>query len=344
MKRRYLILAVCGLALLALYLGNASWRGHPINHPTILAHRGLHQTFSKSGLTRQTCTAVGIDPPRHGYLENTLPSIRSAFDLGADMVELDIHPTTDGQFVVFHDWTLECRTNGRGVTREHSLKDLQALDIGWGYTADGGKTYPFRGKGVGLMPSLEDVLKAWPDRSFLVNIKSNDAHEADLIDAWLRARPGVHAERLVFVGGARPTERLHELRPELRAMSSASAKACLIGYELLGWTGHVPAPCRNTLVFVPVSGTWSLWGWPNLFLERMRGAGAEVYVGGEIEWTLGTLDGLDEPAKLSGLPRNWRGGVSTDRIDLIGPVLKGRNVRAVSPVPTPPTDRPPPVR
>ena len=33
------------------------------------------------------------------------------------MIEIDVHPTTDGQFAVFHDWTLDCRTNGAGVTR-----------------------------------------------------------------------------------------------------------------------------------------------------------------------------------------------------------------------------------
>ena len=36
--------------------------------------------------------------------------MRAAFAAGADIVELDIHPTTDGQFAVFHDWTLDCRT------------------------------------------------------------------------------------------------------------------------------------------------------------------------------------------------------------------------------------------
>jgi glycerophosphoryl diester phosphodiesterase len=74
--------------------------------------------------------------------------MRAAFNKGADMVEFDVQPTTDGQFAVFHDWTLNCRTNGAGVTRDHTMKELKALDVGYGYTADGGKTYPFRGKGV----------------------------------------------------------------------------------------------------------------------------------------------------------------------------------------------------
>ena len=97
-------------------------------------------------------------PPEHPYLENTIDGFRAAFSDGADIIEFDVQPTTDGQFVVFHDWTLDCRTNGSGVTREHALAELRPLDLGYGYTADGGKTFPFRGKGVGLMPTLDQVL------------------------------------------------------------------------------------------------------------------------------------------------------------------------------------------
>ena len=90
--------------------------------------------------------------------------MRAGFAAGADIVELDVHPTTDGEFAVFHDWTLDCRTDGQGVTREHSMAYLKKLDIGHGYTADGGKTFPFRGKGIGLMPTLAEVLEAFPQR------------------------------------------------------------------------------------------------------------------------------------------------------------------------------------
>ena len=36
--------------------------------------------------------------------------------------------------------------------------ELEALDIGHGYTADGGATFPFRGKAVGEMPTLGEAL------------------------------------------------------------------------------------------------------------------------------------------------------------------------------------------
>jgi len=67
--------------------------------------------------------------PEHEYFENTIPSMRAAFDRGANVVEFDIHPTTDGRFAVFHDRTLECKTNGSGLTRTHTMEELKRLDI-----------------------------------------------------------------------------------------------------------------------------------------------------------------------------------------------------------------------
>src|SRR5262245_16840649 len=116
--------AAAGVVLLAAFafLNNTNWLvfDRP-SGPTLLAHRGLAQTYDAAGLERDTCTATRMHPPEHAFLENTLPSMRAAFEAGADIVEFDIHPTTDGHFAVFHDWTLDCRTEGRGVTREHSL-------------------------------------------------------------------------------------------------------------------------------------------------------------------------------------------------------------------------------
>jgi glycerophosphoryl diester phosphodiesterase len=116
----------------------------------LISHRGVHQTFPLDNLENDTCTAKIIDRPTHDFLENTIYSISEAFQYGADMVEIDIHPTTDNQLAVFHDWTIDCRTNGRGITHEQSMTSLKKLDLGYGYTADGGKTYPFRGKAIGL--------------------------------------------------------------------------------------------------------------------------------------------------------------------------------------------------
>src|SRR4051812_10923651 len=193
MNRKRAILAGALAAFVLLYLANASWAAHPTGHLTILAHRGVHQVYRREGLTNATCTATRILKPVHPFLENTIPSMKAAFDAGADMVEIDVHPTTDGAFAVFHDWTTDCRTDGHGVTREQSMAALKKLDIGYGYTADGGRTFPFRGKGVGMVPSFDEVLRAFPGRRFLVNFKSADPHEGELMAAWLNAHPWADA-------------------------------------------------------------------------------------------------------------------------------------------------------
>lgn len=194
--------------------------------------------------------------------------MREAFRLGAEIVELDIHPTTDGQFAVFNDWTLECRTDGSGVTRDRSLAELMALDIGYGYTADGGKTFPFRGKGIGLLPSLDEVLAEFPERQLLLHIKSNDLSEGEQLTAYLDRLPAERRQRLMIYGGSRPVSVIRERSPSLRTMSRESLMRCMTRYLALGWSGYVPTACRNTLLLIPTNYAGWLWGWPAAFINE----------------------------------------------------------------------------
>ena len=59
-----------------VYLNNTSFLAEPIGEgPVLLAHRGLAQSFSREGLTSETCTAAQMLPTPHDYLENgTRPS------------------------------------------------------------------------------------------------------------------------------------------------------------------------------------------------------------------------------------------------------------------------------
>jgi hypothetical protein len=57
----------------AVYIWNASWRtAMPAGETRLIAHRGVHQTYSREGLKNDTCTAERILPPTHDFLENTL--------------------------------------------------------------------------------------------------------------------------------------------------------------------------------------------------------------------------------------------------------------------------------
>jgi glycerophosphoryl diester phosphodiesterase len=292
--------------------------------PTLLAHRGIAQRFDTTDVRADTCTAARMLPSTHDLLENTIASMRAAFETGADVVELDVHPTTDGRFAVFHDWTLDCRSDGTGVTRERSMAELKRLDIGYGYTADGGQTFPFRGKGVGLMPSLDEVLAAFPGRRFLINVKSNDPREGELLAARLAELAPSERDRLMVYGGDQPIAVLHARLPALRTLSRASIKQCLLAYVGYGWTGYVPSACRGALIFVPINVAPWLWGWPDRFLDRMEGAGSRVFVLGDYRG--GWSTGIDTPQDLARLPAGYSGGIWTDEIETVAPLVKPRSV------------------
>jgi glycerophosphoryl diester phosphodiesterase len=64
--------------------------------------------------------------------ENTMRSFRSAIAAGCDLIECDVHLSSDGRLVVIHDHTLERTTNGTGLVKDHSAAELRKLDAGEG--------------------------------------------------------------------------------------------------------------------------------------------------------------------------------------------------------------------
>lgn len=323
MIRKVLLWGLGGIAafLLAVILYNASWWESPHGDGRIklIAHRGVHQTFSKEGVGNDTCTADRIHPPTHDFIENTLPSMEAAFEAGADVVELDVHLTPDKQFAVMHDWTVDCRTNGEGVTEELEMSYLRTLDLGYGYTADGGKTYPLRGKGVGLMPTLPEVLARFPDRQFLINFKSRRAEEGEALARLVQDHPEWRSALWGSYGGAEPTLKSMELIAGLKGYTNRSVVSCAIAYGLTGWTGIVPKECRNTVVYVPSNYAWMVWGWPHKFTKRMEKAVSTVIMLGPVEQGEIGTSGIDTLDQLKAVPRNFAGYVWTNRIELIGP-------------------------
>lgn len=105
-----LVLAVLFLLLLLLLRPDPSARKKMA--PFVgrrYAHRGLH------------CAQDGIP-------ENSLPAFRRAVEAGYG-IELDLHLTTDGQLVVFHDDTLDRVCGVTGRVDEKSYAELQQLRL-----------------------------------------------------------------------------------------------------------------------------------------------------------------------------------------------------------------------
>jgi glycerophosphoryl diester phosphodiesterase len=296
---------VCAFAV-TVSLVNASWIAPRSQKPLILvAHRGLAQQFDRAGVGRDTCTATRIRTPEHDFIENTLRSMSNARHFGADGIELDVHPTRDGQMVVFHDWTLDCRTDGKGPVRKKTLAELKRLDVGYGYTADGGRTFPLRGRGIGGMPTVEEALRETPRMRLFFNFKSKDPADADALVAAFR-RAGVEIDgKYVFYGHPRVTDRMKQLVPGVSTFWKEGMKTCLTDYVKWGWTSLVPDTCRNTVVAVPLNYQWAIWGWPKRFIARMEGVGTKVILLGPYEG--GEIAGLDRPEQLGKVPRDFRG-------------------------------------
>ncbi|HDH09983.1 MAG TPA: glycerophosphodiester phosphodiesterase, partial [Chloroflexi bacterium] len=131
-KKLGTILLIAALAL-AMLAGLRFATAHPrpdkpyltSDRPLVMAHRG-----------------AGLAP------ENTLVAFQKALDLGADVLELDVHATKDGEIVVIHDETVDRTTDGRGAVKDFTLEELKRLDAGYHFTPDGGVTYPYRGRGI----------------------------------------------------------------------------------------------------------------------------------------------------------------------------------------------------
>lgn len=64
--------------------------------------------------------------------ENTLRAFERAIEMGATMLELDVHLSRDGQPVVSHDADLARTTGGVGRVPDLTLAQIQRLDAGLG--------------------------------------------------------------------------------------------------------------------------------------------------------------------------------------------------------------------
>lgn len=62
--------------------------------------------------------------------ENTMAAFRLAYEMGADMIELDVQLSKDGVPVVIHDADLSTTTSGRGRVADFLFEELRELDAG----------------------------------------------------------------------------------------------------------------------------------------------------------------------------------------------------------------------
>ena len=78
--------------------------------------------------------------------ENTLASFQKAIDMGATMIELDVHLTKDQEIAVIHDSDLSRTTTGRGLVEDMTLAEIRAFDAGlpWAPSSEGERCLPLQ--------------------------------------------------------------------------------------------------------------------------------------------------------------------------------------------------------
>ncbi len=154
MKRRRIWVTILGVIVALAALRAFTIQPRPIKpyladkKPVVLAHQG----------------ASGHAP------SNTLESFALGMEMGADIIETDVHMTMDGILVVSHDESIDRLTNGTGLIKDMTLAELRKFDFGYDFTPDGGKTFPYRGKGV-TIPTLEEVFQKFPGVRVNLEIK-----------------------------------------------------------------------------------------------------------------------------------------------------------------------------
>ncbi len=101
--------------------------------------------------------------------ENTMAAFKKALQVGADMIELDVHLSKDGELIVMHDPTVDRTTNGTGSIIDKTLAEIKQLDASNKFSGI------FKGEKI---PTLDEVLQFAKDKiSVNVEIKKEAIEE-----------------------------------------------------------------------------------------------------------------------------------------------------------------------
>ena len=168
-----------------------------LNYPLVIAHQG----------------GDGVWPGE------SMLAFQNAVDLGVDMLEMDLHITSDGVLVLMHDETVDRTTDGTGEIESMTLTEIKQLDAAYDWSPDDGATFPYRGQGI-QVATLEEVFTAFPEMRMTIEIKKTNSSMAkpfcDLIRAY-------DMQEKVLVASFHD-ERLKEFRAECPEVATSSAK------------------------------------------------------------------------------------------------------------------------
>lgn len=222
-----------------------------------------------------------------GGVENSAAAFAAAVALGYRYLETDVHATADGALVAFHDTSLDRVTDRAGQIADLPYREVAAARIG----------------GREPIPLLEDLLGAWPQARFNIDVKV-----ADAIEPLVQAVRRTHSLDRVCISSfsdARLAKVRAALGPELcTALGPRAVAALRVGSYLpgirprAGVCAQVPTGTRTVRIIDP------------RFVAAAHRLGLQVHV-----WT------IDEPAEIRRLLDLGVDGIMTDRADVLRDVL-----------------------
>jgi glycerophosphoryl diester phosphodiesterase len=183
--------------------------------------------------------------------ENTLPAFERALEQGAAILETDVHATRDGVVVVYHDERVDRTTDGEGAIAELAFDELRRLDAGHDFSPDGGRSFPWRGRGLRIA-TLAEAFAACPGARFNVELKRDDAAlVAGALDAVRKA--GREDRTLLTAGDDRAMARLRAaLRESGLAPAMGASTGDVLGFVRAATQGGAP-PAEPMALQIPAS-------------------------------------------------------------------------------------------
>jgi glycerophosphoryl diester phosphodiesterase len=202
--------------------------------------------FSSKKTTHSGLLAWAHRGGEQQWPSNTLYAFERALGLGMDALELDIHATRDGFLVVRHDPVVETTTDGRGRISDLTLDEIKALDAGYTWTEDEGRTFPFRGLGI-TIPTLEEVFQAFPHTPVSIDIKPKDPAVTPIFCQLLRRNDELDK---VVVGTFHDDQlcRFRLLCPEVDTAAGVSETRRFALLNLLGLGRLFHSPARAFMI------------------------------------------------------------------------------------------------
>ena len=143
--------------------------------------------------------------------ENTLIAFEKAVKAGANMLEMDVMLTGDGQVIVFHDYRLGRTTNGTGLVSRLTAAHIRSLDAGMWFDER------FSGEKVPILDEVLDMAKGKVRLNIEMKPSRHDGVDA-LVEKCIRAVERHHmGEELMFSSFNLEALRLiHFSKPRLR--------------------------------------------------------------------------------------------------------------------------------